>query len=77
MARNIKVIVSAMGQDPKNVEVDADLDPTVRCVLQRSGFRLPETKDIRLNNEPADLDTEVEDGDTITVTGRVAGGVRG
>lgn len=49
-------------------------DPTVADALAAAGISISKGDRIRLNGETADEDEDVEDGDIITVAGKVSGG---
>lgn len=49
-------------------------DPTVEDALRAAGVNTTKGDRIRLNGETADEDEIVEDGDIITIAGKVSGG---
>lgn len=47
---------------------------TVETALEKAGINADSAKRIRVNGDAADLDDELEDGDRITVSGKIKGG---
>lgn len=74
MSTKIKVTILQGGAASKEVELNANPEPTIKCALQKAGISLPAAKEVRLNNRPSDFDTELNDGDIISVTSKVNGG---
>ena len=54
-------------------EVDVTEGSTVETALKAAGARTDVSKEIKVNNEPADLDDIVEQNDSIFVIPQVAG----
>jgi sulfur carrier protein ThiS len=54
-------------------EVELAADSTVMDALKKAGARTDVTKEIRVNNEPADKEDIVENGDTVYVVPNIAG----
>ena len=58
---------------PPVVYVPAD-DPTVEKALEKAGFELKDDEEVKVNTEPAEEDTELEENDTVLLTKNVEGG---
>lgn len=69
----ILVKVGRTGGRVEEYSLEGD-EPTVSDALQAAGITISKGDRIRLNGETADEDDEVEDGDIITIAGKVSGG---
>lgn len=57
------------------VEVCLNGGRTVEDALDASDVSYSDSNRIRVNGSPADLEDELQDGDIVTISGRVKGGV--
>jgi sulfur carrier protein ThiS len=51
-------------------------EPTVGDALQKAGITLTKGDRVRIGGDVVDVDTIVDDGDIITIAGKVSGGNR-
>lgn len=72
MRKAIKIILSSYGRD--TVELNFDEEPTVGRALSEAGWTLSSTESSSVNGMRADADDVLENGDTLTVTGKKDGG---
>lgn len=71
--RNKVQIIKGIGVDP--VTVDVEMGDTVRQVLSRASMQVPNAKDIRVNGQPAGLDSEIMPGDSVSFLPKIEGGL--
>ncbi len=69
----IEVKVARVGGEVK--ELMLETGATVEEALDASTLEWSDSMRIRVNGEAAELDDELEDGDVITIAGKVKGGV--
>lgn len=69
----IEVKVARVGGKVETVVLENG-DITVEDALDAAGIDHTGKTRIRVNGEPAELDDELEDGDRVTVTGKITGG---
>jgi hypothetical protein len=69
------VKISRTGGRVEEYQLDGD-EPTVGDALQKAGITLVKGDRVRIGGDQADEDTIVDDGDIITIAGRVSGGSR-
>lgn len=69
----ISVKVMRTGGRTVKVKLEGD-EPTIDDALSEADIELSKGDRVRLNNEPATGDTVLEEGDIITVGGKISGG---
>jgi len=52
-----------------------DEDKTVEAILDVADMDVDDEEKIRVNGKLADMDTELKDGDVVTISGKVKGGI--
>lgn len=57
-------------------EVCLDGEPTVKAALDIANIDHSKGDRVRVNGREADLDTELKQGDIVTVAGKIEGGIR-
>lgn len=72
-SEEIEVRVAKIGGEVKNVVLDNG-DISVQDALVAAQIDYSGKVRIRVNGEMAELDDELEDGDRVTVTGKITGG---
>ena len=69
--KTIIVKVAKVGETVKEVMLESD--STVEDALEAAGYE-PECEDVRCNGKKAKAENIVEDGDILTIVGKIEGG---